>query len=220
MATPLAHALPPAPGGLPPQPPRSPKKRRRGLLAAIIAVAALTALVGSGFAASVTINSGSAIEFGQGKNSVSACDSTATAGINSAYDSSDSRVEVSSVTIENLGSSCDGKYLKVSLLDNTGAVLDAVVWYLKAGSLSCSSGFKAVANGSTTASSNAASGGICTAYPNKSGSTITVSGASIPSIANSDLNVALTGGSSNGEDAQPVNDLLIETSDTTFTATD
>ena len=221
MATPLSEALPaPTPTSPNPGGPRRPKKRRSGLIAAIIAVAALTALVGSGFAASVTINSGNAIEFGQGKNTVSACDSSATAGITSAYDSSDSRVEVSSLTISGLGTVCDGKYLRISLLDTTGTVLDSVAWYLDNGSLTCGTGFTAVANGSSTASSNGASGGICTAYPNETGSTITVSGASIPSIADSDLNVALTGGSSAGENAQPVSDLLVETSDSAFTAAD
>jgi len=218
MATPLAHALPPSTSGS--RPPQPPKKRRRGVLAAIIAVAALTALVGSGFAASVTINSGNAIEFGQGKNAVSACDSSATAGISSSYDSSDARVEVSSLTIEGLGATCDSKYLRVSMLDTTGTVVDSVVWYLDNGTLTCATGFRAVANGSTTASSNAASSGVCTAYPNETGSSITVTGASIPSVADSDLNLALTGGSSNGESAASVDNLLVETSDTVFTSTD
>ena len=224
MTTPLAHALP---GGSPdpdrraakaPKPPRA--GRRRGLVPALIAIAALTALVGSGFAASVTINSGNAIEFGQGKNTVSACDSAATASLGSAYDASDSRVEVSGLTITNLAATCEGKYLRASLLDSSGVVLDSIEWYMSRGTLTCASGFTATANGSTTASSNAAASGVCTAYPNKSGSTITVTGATIPSIANSDLNVALTGGSSGGEAAADVNDLLIETSDTAFTAAD
>lgn len=222
MSTPLAHALP---GSTPPPSDRRPagkggRKRRRGLIPALIAIAALTALVGSGFAASVTINSGNAIEFGQGKNSVSACDSAATASLASAYDSSDSRVEVSGLTITSLAAACEGKYLRASLLDSSGTVLDSVEWYFAKGSLSCSSGFTATADGTTSASSNAASSGVCTAHPNKSGSSITVTGATIPSISLSDLNVALTGGGSSGEAAADVNDLLIETSDTAFTAAD
>ena len=222
MPTPLSHALPPSsvdPGRSAPGRGK-PRRRRRALIPALISIAALTALVGSGFAASVTINSGNAIEFGQGKNNVSACDSSATASLASSYDASDSRVEVSGLTITSLASTCEGKYLRASLLDSSGTVLDSAEWYFSKGSLTCASGFTASANGTTTASSNAASSGVCTAYPNKSGSTITVSGASIPSISNSDLNVALTGGSSGGEAAADVNDLLIETSDTAFTATD
>lgn len=221
MTTPLAHALPenPRPSSRHDRPAPA-RRRRKGLIPALIAIAALTALVGSGFAASVTINSGNAIEFGQGKNSVSACDSSATASLASAYDSSDTRVEVSGLTITNLAAACEGKYLRASLLDSSGAVLDSVEWHFAKGSLTCATGFTATADGSTTASSNAAASGICTAYPNKSGSTITVTGASIPSISGSDLNVALTGGSSGGEAAAAVNDLLVETSDAAFTATD
>ena len=66
--------------------------------------------------ASITINSGSAINLGAGKAEVMACDTTATVSTQQTYDQTDKRYELTSITIEDLdGTACAGKTIKMTL---------------------------------------------------------------------------------------------------------
>lgn len=99
-------------------------KTQRGLAYLTIAGGALALSIGGVFAAnSITVNSGSAIEFGQGLASTSTCDAGLTAAITQAYDTTDSKFYVSTVVISGIKDfSCAGKNIHVSLIGSSGAI--------------------------------------------------------------------------------------------------
>ena len=106
---------------------RSPKKRAR--VATIIGGAFLLAAIGSTFAANVTINGGSAIEYGQGLTQATACDDAIKITptnhfVNSAGASGTFYIDTITVTdsrtvsaITGLGN-CAGKSIKLSAFNN------------------------------------------------------------------------------------------------------
>lgn len=94
----------------------------------LVAFALLAALAGSSYAASITINSATDIEFGQGAENVVACDaSTRVRLINERVGT---QFLLSVVTIDQLARSCLGAHLRLTLFDGGGAVLDTIDWHL------------------------------------------------------------------------------------------
>ena len=100
------------------------KRVNRGFAYLAIAGGALALSIGGVFAAnSITINSGSSIEFGQGLASTSTCDSGLTAAINQAFNATDSKFYVSTIAISGIKDfHCDGKTIHVSLIGSSGAI--------------------------------------------------------------------------------------------------
>lgn len=105
---------------------RSGKGKSKFILGAV--VLGCIPLIVSTFAASVTVGTGS-LEFGQGSQQATACDSTVYVAMSeewhanpSAQDASDGFFRVRAVTISNLDlTSCAGKKLRVRLIDGNSA---------------------------------------------------------------------------------------------------
>jgi hypothetical protein len=79
------------------------------------------------FASSVTINNNSAIEFGQGSQTTSVCDSSIIVAIGTDWSQSDGFFRVSALTLSDLDTTpgaCAGKVLTVNALDADGIPLD------------------------------------------------------------------------------------------------
>ena len=112
----------------------APKKRKSKTLKVMlgIGVLILVPVIGSTFAASIAINSGSAVEFGQGTSASAACDSAMVVSATSSY-SSGFKVKTISVSgidlkesggSDNSGGSCLGQTLIVSAdVSNTEAAI-------------------------------------------------------------------------------------------------
>jgi hypothetical protein len=99
------------------------KNKKNGALLLISGIALATSIGGVFAANSITINSGAAIEFGQGVASTSSCDDNLTTSITQAYTSSVFRV--ASVIVDGVNvSGCSNSTLRVSLLDVNGGSLD------------------------------------------------------------------------------------------------
>ena len=99
-------------------------KTKRGFAYLAIAGGALAMTIGGVFAAnSITVNSGSTIEFGQGLAATSTCDSGLTAAINQEYDTTDSKFYVTTVVISGIKDfDCAGKNIHVSLIGSSGTI--------------------------------------------------------------------------------------------------
>jgi len=104
------------------------KKRNKPLLIALIGTGALVATVGGVFAAnSITINSGSQIEFGQGIQSTTTCDSALTTTINQAYSGTGDVFNASTVVVSDIDTTaCLSKTLHVSLIGSGGTAVCSV----------------------------------------------------------------------------------------------
>lgn len=101
------------------------KKNKKGAALLIIAGIGLTASVGGVFAAnSITINGGSAIQFGQGVADTNSCLSALTTEMTQAYDNTNGflvdDVVLKPVSPETDFSDCNGKTLVVDLRTSTG----------------------------------------------------------------------------------------------------
>jgi hypothetical protein len=101
----------------------------------IIALLGVLGLGGGVLAASITINSGGTIEFGQGTVATIACDTDVTLAPTSTYVSGSSTFLVSSVEIRNIdqrqgtnagNNGCNGKTLTVKVLNSSGTVLGSI----------------------------------------------------------------------------------------------
>ena len=85
----------------------------------------------SALAASVTLNNGDAVEFGQGTGLVIACDEEIVTRINEEWYQTDEVFQVSTIELTDLNvavstvqnSGCGGKVIKIQLLDNLGVPL-------------------------------------------------------------------------------------------------
>jgi hypothetical protein len=99
-------------------------KTKRGFAYLSIAAGALAMTVGGVYAAnSITVNSGSNIEFGQGLASTSTCDSGLTAAVNQTYDVATSKFVVSTVVISGIKDfACAGKTIHVSLVGSSATI--------------------------------------------------------------------------------------------------
>lgn len=100
------------------------RKTKRGFAFLAIAGGALALSVGGVFAAnSITVNSGSTIEFGQGLASTGSCDSALTASIDQSYNATDNKFYASTVNVTGVDDSgCTGKTVHVSLYGTSAAV--------------------------------------------------------------------------------------------------
>jgi len=80
------------------------------------------------FASSIAINNNSAIEFGQGSQTASACDNSITVQIGTTFDNGSSIFRATSITLGDLDTSaCLNKTLTVKALDVSGNTLDLKV---------------------------------------------------------------------------------------------
>ena len=98
-----------------------PKKKKNKTLKVLLGIAALVAVpvIGTTLAASITVNTGGNVDFGQGAAAAAACDSDLTISATSAYTSSAFKVKTITVSgidleISSSASSCRGKTLIVS----------------------------------------------------------------------------------------------------------
>ena len=100
------------------------KKNKKNGAILLIAGIALTSSIGGVFAAnSITINSGSAIEFGQGVAATTSCESAITTSLTQSYVTG-TTFRVGNVVLSNVdGANCDGKDLRVTLVDSSNAEL-------------------------------------------------------------------------------------------------
>lgn len=104
------------------QPAAQRKRRKAPIILAGIGLIALVPVVGSTFAASITLNSGSDIEFGQGNQATVTCDSdgitvTPVATFDPATDQWSYLVQVTGIS-----DACDGETLTVKAWDADSAV--------------------------------------------------------------------------------------------------
>ena len=107
------------------EPVKKKKSNTRNLKIALgLAAVILIPTIGSTLAASITIGSANSLEFGQGATSTAACDDEITITPESEYYFSSGSFGLSSISVANVASSCDDKYLKIKVIDADG---DAVI---------------------------------------------------------------------------------------------
>jgi len=101
--------------------------RRTRIVFGLFVVIAIP-MFASALAASVTLNNGDAVEFGQGTGLVIACDEEIVTRINEEWYQTDEVFQVSTIELTDLNvavsavanSGCGGKVIKIQLLDNLG----------------------------------------------------------------------------------------------------
>ena len=107
--------------------------RTKKIIAGLL-IATLGPLVATTLAASVTLNGGTSLEFGQGSNLTIACDTTITTAIGETWVNASAYFKVSTITLSGINnavagagaatdSGCGNKLIKVSLLDSNGATI-------------------------------------------------------------------------------------------------
>ena len=101
----------------------SPRKKKSLKVVLGLSVIAGVAVFGSTLAASVTINSGSAFQFGQGIVQATACDSAITVSATSAFTNASGAgsFKLNTVTLSGIASTCDSKNFKIVAWDDNGA---------------------------------------------------------------------------------------------------
>ena len=100
-----------------------PKKKKDKKLKILLGVAALVAVptIGSTLAASIGINSGGGVQFGQGVTLAAACDSAITLTPAASFDNTGNSFKLATVEISNLdGVACKGKTLTIKALKSDG----------------------------------------------------------------------------------------------------
>jgi hypothetical protein len=99
------------------EPSERPSKKK---LKVVIGIGVLAGVMGFGstLAASITLNGGSSVEFGQGVQLVAACDSAITVTPTSSFvndtASAQSNFRLSTISLTNIGSGCLGKVLRIT----------------------------------------------------------------------------------------------------------
>jgi len=104
--------------------------RTKKIIAGLL-IATIGPLVATTLAASVSINGGTALEFGQGSNPAIACDETITTAITESWSSGSAVFKVDTIVLTGLNSAvsaasdggCGGKVIKISLLGSSGTAL-------------------------------------------------------------------------------------------------
>ena len=99
------------------------KNKKNGAILLISGIALATSIGGVFAANSITLNSNNAIEFGQGAVGVTSCEAALDASITQFWHNTDSVFRVNTVEVDGIEASCDGKTLKVSLLESDGDVI-------------------------------------------------------------------------------------------------
>jgi hypothetical protein len=102
------------------------KKKKNGAIL-LIAGIALTSSIGGVFAAnSITINSGAAIQFGQGVAATNTCDDGLTTSITQSFDDANNAFLVDDVIVGGIDTTaCSETTLRVGLVDENGAYIDS-----------------------------------------------------------------------------------------------
>ena len=98
------------------------KNKKNGAILLISGIALATSIGGVFAANSITINSGDAIEFGQGVASTASCDAGLDATLTQAYTNNTFRV--ANVVVDGISTACSQTTIRVGLIDNAGASLD------------------------------------------------------------------------------------------------
>lgn len=96
----------------------SEKKKSRKKLIVGIAMLGVIPVISSTLAASITLNGGSDIEFGQGNQAVVACDSAITVTPISVFDTSN--FELEKIKVSDVASTCNGKTFTIIARDSSG----------------------------------------------------------------------------------------------------
>jgi hypothetical protein len=99
----------------------APKRKKNKTLKILLGIAALIAIpaIGTTLAATITINSDEAIQFGQGKVQATACDDAVTVSSTTAFDNNaafnDTSFNVLTVTASGIADACSGETIKIRL---------------------------------------------------------------------------------------------------------
>jgi len=103
-------------------------KKNINLRKKILALSAIAsvAVLGSTYAASVTLNSGAAVEFGQGVAETSACDPSITLTPAGEFNNTSKVFALSSIAVTDIADACSGKVFRIRAYPNTGSVLSLV----------------------------------------------------------------------------------------------
>jgi len=115
------------------EPSERPSKKK---LKVVIGIGVLAGVMGFGstLAASITLNSGSSVEFGQGVQLVAACDSAITVTPTSTFvndtDSAQSNFRLATIVLSDIGAGCLGKKLRITGYTSS----ETLTTYTKAGS--------------------------------------------------------------------------------------
>ena len=134
----------------------TPSRKRRSNRALLAAAAILVGVVGSTYAASISINN-APIEYGQGVAQTTACDSSVTVAPSNSFVNSSgagsfnlSEIDVyDTTTAANAGlAKCANKYLKVSVWGDTSTV-SSVTCDVNLGAFTAVTGFSSASIGST-----------------------------------------------------------------------
>ena len=107
----------------------SPRKKKSLKVVLGLSVIAGVAVFGSTLAASVTINSGSAFQFGQGIVQATACDSAITVSATSSFVNATTAgsFKLNSIALSGIADACDGNVFKVSVWgDTSNTALESV----------------------------------------------------------------------------------------------
>lgn len=99
------------------QPAAQRKRRKAPMILAGIGLIALVPVVGSTFAANISINSDAPIEFGQGNQSVTACDNTVTVTPEATYAPGAGTWSLA-IDLADIDAACNGKVFTVTAWDS------------------------------------------------------------------------------------------------------
>jgi hypothetical protein len=102
----------------------------------VVALVALfgVSLISAGVfaAATITLNSGNAVNLGAGAIAVNVCDQQATISTQQTYDSTDSRFELTTISLEGIDyTDCAGKTITMAFKDNTTTY--STTWAISSG---------------------------------------------------------------------------------------
>jgi len=104
----------------------APKKKKNKTLKVMLGIAALVAVpvVGTTLAASIGINSGSAVQFGQGVVQATACDNeitvTPTASFANSSGATSTAFSLSTISVKDIASTCDNEDFIIKVYGDTG----------------------------------------------------------------------------------------------------
>jgi len=101
------------------------KKSDNKYLRILLGIGVLVAVptIGSTLAASISLNSGNAVQFGQGVVQATACDSGVTVTPSSAFtnEAGAGNFKLSSISISDIDAACDGKVFTIKVYDNSNS---------------------------------------------------------------------------------------------------
>lgn len=134
------------------------KKAWRG--AAAVAILTIGLGVSGVFAVALSFIGNLLLSVGSAQSEL--CTANSTISFTQSVNSSGT-VEIDELVVEGIPSECDGEIVAVVIYDSSSTILDEVIWTLAL--TTGDSEISAVADGTTTDSSNASSAGVSTNYP-------------------------------------------------------